>query len=74
MTALHQARQATAGQWVANALADITGLDDDGVGTPDLVRCNNWALHQLPDRDTVVAGLREFTRIEPRRREGRVSA
>jgi ubiquinone/menaquinone biosynthesis C-methylase UbiE len=44
---------------------DITGLDDELIGTPDLVCCN-WVLHQLPDRDTAVAALREIARIRDR--------
>lgn len=44
---------------------DITRLDDELIGTPDLVCCN-WVLHQLPDQDTAVAALREIARIRDR--------
>ena len=44
------------------AAGDITALDDELVSSPDLVCCN-WTLHQLPDRDTVIAALREIRRI-----------
>lgn len=44
------------------ALGDITDLSEDVIGTPDLVCCN-WTLHQLPDRETAVAALREIARV-----------
>jgi tRNA (cmo5U34)-methyltransferase len=44
------------------AAGDITALDDRLVSSPDLVCCN-WTLHQLRDRDTVVAALRQIRRI-----------
>ena len=44
---------------------DITDLDDGLVGSPDLVCCN-WTMHQLPDRGTVLAALREIGRIRAR--------
>jgi ubiquinone/menaquinone biosynthesis C-methylase UbiE len=43
-------------------LGDITDLSDEVIGTPDLVCCN-WTLHQLPDRETTAAALREVARI-----------
>lgn len=46
---------------------DITGLDDELIGTPDLVCCV-WVMHQLPDRDTAVAALRQIARIRDRHR------
>ncbi len=44
---------------------DITDLDDGSVGSPDLVCCN-WTMHQLPDRGTVLAALRQIERIRAR--------
>ncbi|MET0839306.1 MAG: class I SAM-dependent methyltransferase [Marmoricola sp.] len=44
---------------------DITDLDDEVVGSPDLVCCN-WTLHQLPDRATATQALREIGRIRDR--------
>lgn len=44
---------------------DITALDDELIGTPDLVCCV-WVMHQLPDRDTAVAALRQIARIRDR--------
>jgi ubiquinone/menaquinone biosynthesis C-methylase UbiE len=41
---------------------DITSLEDELVGTPDLVCCT-YVVHQFPDRDTAVAALREIARI-----------
>ena len=43
-------------------VADITNIGAEIVGTPDLVCCN-WTLHQLPDRDTALAALREIGQI-----------
>lgn len=42
--------------------ADITDLREVAVEAPDLVCCN-WVLHQLPDRATVLAVLREIARV-----------
>lgn len=42
--------------------ADITDLGSMPVDAPDLVCCS-WTLHQLPDRDTAVAVLREIARV-----------
>lgn len=43
-------------------VGDITALEAEVVGTPDLVSCA-WVLHQLPDRETVVAALRQIATI-----------
>ena len=43
-------------------VADITNIGAEIVGAPDLVCCN-WTLHQLPDRDTALAALRETGQI-----------
>lgn len=47
---------------VGFVVGDITALDGEVVGTPDLVCCA-WVLHQLPDRETVVAALRQIATI-----------
>jgi tRNA (cmo5U34)-methyltransferase len=44
---------------------DITRLEDELIGTPDLVCCN-YVVHQFPERDTAVAALREIARIRDR--------
>lgn len=66
---LHTGRQMASDRGLDERLSfangDITDLDDDVVGSPDLVCCN-WTMHQLPDRDTVVAALREIGRIRDR--------
>lgn len=43
-------------------VGDITALDAQAVGAPDLVSCA-WVLHQLPDRETVVAALQQIATI-----------
>lgn len=43
-------------------VGDITALDAEVVGTPDLVSCT-WVLHQLPDREAVVSALRQIATI-----------
>ena len=43
-------------------VGDIIALNAEVVGTPDLVSCT-WVLHQLPDRETVMAALRQIATI-----------
>lgn len=44
---------------------DISSLEDEAIGTPDLVCCI-YVVHQFPDRDSAVAALREIARIRDR--------
>ena len=43
-------------------VGDFTALDAEVVGTPDLVRCT-WCFTSFPDRETVVAALRQIATI-----------